>query len=164
MDIRQVVKKLLNEEIGKISTKDPKKAEELAKKGLDVELTTEERLSEILRKNSKIGDYIKDFYKSNAPQFKGKSKDERRKMAIAAYLNEKKGGNQEDTLNEDFNPKDVIKLDVPLLIRLLEYAREDAKTDMDLHNVAENLIDLSGNGQTLCMNHYNQIVDTNETY
>ena len=154
----------LEEDNGSITTSDPKKAEELAKKGLDVELTTEERLSEILRKNSKIGDYIKDFYKSNAPQFKGKSKDERRKMAIAAYLNEKKGGNQEDTLNEDFNPKDVIKLDVPLLIRLLEYAREDAKTDMDLHNVAENLIDLSGNGQTLCMNHYNQIVDTNETY
>lgn len=91
MDIRQVIKKLLNEEMGKISTKDPKKAEELAKKGLDVELTTEERLAEILRKNSKIGDYIKDFYKSDAPQFKDKSKDERRKMAIAAYLNEKKG-------------------------------------------------------------------------
>jgi hypothetical protein len=34
------------------------------------------------------------------------------------------------------NPKDIIKLDIPLLIRLLEYAREDAKTDMDLHNVA----------------------------
>jgi len=36
------------------------------------------------------------------------------------------------------NPKDTIKLDVPLFIRLLEYAREDAKDDMDLHRVAEN--------------------------
>jgi len=387
MDIRQVIKKLLTEEIGKISTKDPKKAEELAKKGLDVELTTEERLAEVLRKNSKIGDYIKDFYKSDAPQFKGKSKDERRKMAIAAYLNEKKGkdltgdgkvdsadylaardkaikksmqkedldlghqdnephmlkadlyrigkyamelykivdqfegmgevdfphwwqskvikakemlvsakhyldfetkepqidamvgvATQEDILDEDetkdpqeimvgsyqtrhfdicpgasalykdieskvddmdlaeraaklqdtlfylekhtvkemgkatqedvfmaqnladqimamasmmgledehqyiqghvdaikkiassslnegFNPKDVVKMDVPLLIRMLEYAREDAKTDMDLHDVAENLIALSANGQTLDMNHYNKIVDANESY
>jgi hypothetical protein len=34
------------------------------------------------------------------------------------------------------NPKDIIKLDVPLFIRLLEYAREDAKSDMDLHKVA----------------------------
>ena len=387
MDIRQVIKKLLNEEVGKISTNNSKKAEELAKKGLDVELTTEERLAEVLRKNSKIGTYIKDFYKSNAPQFKGKSKDERRKMAIAAYLNEKKSkdlngdGNvnsadylaardkaikksmqkedldlghqdnephmlkadlyrigkyamelykmvdqfegmgevdfphwwqskvikakemlvsakhyldfetkepqidamvgvatQEDILDEDetkdpqeimvgsyqthhfdicpgasalykdieskvddmdlaeraaklqdtlfylekhtvkemgkatqedvfmaqnladqimamasmmgledehqyiqghvdaikkiassslnegFNPKDVIKLDVPLLIRMLEYAREDAKTDMDLHDVAENLITLSANGQTLDMNHYNKIVNTDESY
>jgi hypothetical protein len=386
MDIRQVIKKLLTEEIGKISTKDPKKAEELAKKGLDVELTTEERLAEVLRKNNKIGDYIKDFYKSNAPQFKGKSKDERRKMAIAAYLNEKKGkdltgdgkidsadylaardkaikksmqkedldlghqdnephmlkadlyrigkyamelykivdqfegmgevdfphwwqskvikakemlvsakhyldfetkepqidamvgvATQEDILDEDetkdpqeimvgsyqtrhfdvcpgasalykdieskvddmdlaeraaklqdtlfylekvalrknsatpeevymvedladqimglaslmgledehqyidghvntmrnlevnslnegFNPKDVVKMDVPLLIRMLEYAREDAKTDMDLHDVAENLIALSANGQTLDMNHYNKIIDANESY
>jgi hypothetical protein len=31
------------------------------------------------------------------------------------------------------NPKDTITVDVPLFIRLLEYAREDAKTDMDLH-------------------------------
>lgn len=33
--------------------------------------------------------------------------------------------------------KDVLKMTVPLFIRLMEYAREDAKTDMDLHTVAE---------------------------
>lgn len=38
MDIRQVIRKILKEEMGKITTKDPKKAEELAKKGVDVEL------------------------------------------------------------------------------------------------------------------------------
>jgi len=32
------------------------------------------------------GDYVKDFQKSDAPQFKGKSKEKRRQMAIAAYL------------------------------------------------------------------------------
>jgi hypothetical protein len=56
------------------------------------------------------------------------------------------------------NPKDVIQLDVPLMIRLLEYAREDAKTDMDLHNVAEQLIALSSEGNTLSMDHYDDIV------
>ena len=35
------------------------------------------------------GDYIKDFMKSDAPQFKGKSKEEIKKMAIAAYLQAK---------------------------------------------------------------------------
>lgn len=56
------------------------------------------------------------------------------------------------------NPPDVVKLDIPLLVRLLEYAREDAETDMDLHNVAEMLIKLSGDGDTLSMQHYDQIV------
>lgn len=37
---------------------------------------------------------------------------------------------------------DSIELSVPLFIRLLEFAREDAKTDMDLHFVAENLANL----------------------
>ena len=60
------------------------------------------------------------------------------------------------------NPQDVIKVDVPLFIRLLEYAREDAKTDMDLHKVTENITSLSANGSTLTMNNYNQIVNTQE--
>jgi hypothetical protein len=56
------------------------------------------------------------------------------------------------------NPKDVIKLDVPLFIRLLEYAREDAKTDMDLHDVAETIISMSSEGRTLSMSDYNKIM------
>jgi hypothetical protein len=40
-------------------------------------------------KNS-IGDYVKDFKKSDAPQFKGKSSSKRRQMAIAAYLGSKR--------------------------------------------------------------------------
>ena len=74
----------------------------------------------------------------------------------------KKGGIKSRGINiseGDFeNPEDTIKLDVPLLIRLLEYAREDAKTDMDLHNVAEMLINLSQDGDVLSMDQYDQIV------
>lgn len=57
-----------------------------------------------------------------------------------------------------FNTSDKITVDVPLFIRLLEYAREDAKTDMDLHNVAENAIALSETGKTLTMAQYEDIV------
>ena len=39
-----------------------------------------------LDKSDDMGDWIKDFYKSDAPQFKGKSKEKRRQMAIAAKL------------------------------------------------------------------------------
>jgi hypothetical protein len=57
-----------------------------------------------------------------------------------------------------FNPQDKVTLDIPLFIRLLEYAREDAKTDMDLHNVAENAIKLSETGKTLTMVQYDDVV------
>ena len=40
-------------------------------------------------KGGKIGDWIKDFKKSDAPQFKGKSDEKKRDMAIAAYLDAK---------------------------------------------------------------------------
>jgi hypothetical protein len=56
------------------------------------------------------------------------------------------------------NVVDTITMDVPLFIRLLEYAREDAQTDMDLHNVAENAIKLSLNGSVLTMKNYNQLI------
>lgn len=61
------------------------------------------------------------------------------------------------------NPEDVVKMDVPLLIRMLEYAREDAKTDMDLHKVAENLILLSKEGRILDMADYDSIVSPDES-
>jgi hypothetical protein len=57
-----------------------------------------------------------------------------------------------------FNPEDKITVDVPLFIRLLEYAREDAKTDMDLHKVTENAVALSETGKTLTMAQYDAIV------
>jgi hypothetical protein len=72
-------------------------------------------------------------------------------------LNKKK-----DKLEERMNPTDKISLDVPLFIRLLEYAREDAKSDMDLHNVAEKAIALSQSGMTLSMNDYESIVGQQE--
>ena len=62
---------------------------------------------------------------------------------------------------EQFNPSDKITLDVPLFIRLLEYAREDAKTDMDLHNVTEKAISASETGKTLTMADYDSLVSGN---
>jgi hypothetical protein len=60
------------------------------------------------------------------------------------------------------NPKDIISVDVPLFIRLLEYAREDAQTDMDLHDVAENIISLAASGKTLTMDDYSSIIGSQE--
>tara|TARA_B100001063_G_scaffold225817_1_gene234939 strand:+ start:58 stop:1131 length:1074 start_codon:yes stop_codon:yes gene_type:complete len=48
-------------------------------------------LGEKLKVSDGMGSWIKDFQGSDAPQFKGKDKEERRDMAIAAYLSAKKG-------------------------------------------------------------------------
>jgi len=42
-----------------------------------------------LKVSDGIGSWVKDFQKSKAPQFKGKNDEERRDMAIAAYLSGK---------------------------------------------------------------------------
>ena len=44
------------------------------------------KIKEKLTKRSSIGKHIDDFKKSDAPQFKGKSKEKKRQMAVAAYL------------------------------------------------------------------------------
>jgi ribosomal protein S17 len=44
-----------------------------------------------ITKKTPIGDVVKDFEQSKAPQFKGKSKAKRREMAIAAALSKKDG-------------------------------------------------------------------------
>ena len=43
-------------------------------------------------KTAEMGKVIKDFQKSDAPQFKGRTKEERRQMAIAAKLTAERGG------------------------------------------------------------------------
>lgn len=56
------------------------------------------------------------------------------------------------------NPKDQVTMDIPLLMRVLEHAREDIKDDMALHNVVDRLIKLSASGETLTMDNYDAIV------
>ena len=60
-------------------------------------------------KKEKMGDVIKDFYKSDAPQFKGKSKEKRRQMAIAAKLTAERGGRKlgEGTTEMPMSPQEI---------------------------------------------------------
>jgi hypothetical protein len=50
----------------------------------------ETEIEEKLKVSDGVGSWIDDFQKSDAPQFKGKSKKDRRNMALAAYLSAKK--------------------------------------------------------------------------
>ena len=52
-------------------------------------------LAEKLKVSDGVGAWIKDFQKSDAPQFQGKSEEDRKKMAIAAFADA--GGKLEET-------------------------------------------------------------------
>ena len=54
-----------------------------------------------LKVSDGIGSWVKDFQKSKAPQFKGKNDEERRDMAIAAYLSAKRGPEKEETVRQE---------------------------------------------------------------
>jgi len=61
-----------------------------------------------------------------------------------------------DTRELDMNEDsiDTVEMDVPFLIRALEYAREDAKGDIDLHNAVERMIQAAQSGKPLDMGDY----------
>ena len=64
-------------------------------------------------------------------------------------------------LPEEVDRKDTVTVDIPLLIRLLELAREDIKTDMDLHRVVERIINIRNKG-VLTMDDYDTVANIND--
>ena len=65
--------------------------------------------------------------------------------------------------SEEVDEKDVVSMDIPLLIRVLELAREDLKSDADLHRVVEKLIEIRNKG-TLTMNDYDFVAKLKEEF
>jgi hypothetical protein len=77
-------------------------------------LRKELKLDEKLGKNADAGDYIDDFKKSDAPQFKGKSDKKKKDMAIAAYLDAKEKGKIKEDVPANStadipDPKDTVQ-------------------------------------------------------
>jgi hypothetical protein len=65
-------------------------------------------------------------------------------------------------VKEAQDPVDTVTMDVPLLTRLLELAREDIKTDADLHFTLTRILELKNKG-VLTMQDYEQIVGPSTT-
>jgi hypothetical protein len=73
-----------------------------------------------------------------------------------------------DTIKESVNeaeedPIDIITMDVPLFIRILEYSREDAQEDMDLHDLTEKAIEATKQQGILQMDDYDMLVGDKES-
>jgi hypothetical protein len=76
-----------------------------------------------------------------------------RRAATTAY---------ESTNEQSEDAIDTITMDVPLFIRMLEYAREDASQDVDLHDVTEKIIALNKEVNVLQMEDYDEIIGAAE--
>lgn len=55
-----------------------------------------------------------------------------------------------------------IRVDAPLMIKLLEYAREESTSDSDLHMVVEKMMKESSDGSVLTMEDYEELVPVKE--
>ena len=69
--------------------------------------------------------WIKDFKKSDAPQFKGKSDKERRDMALAAYLSAK----NEDVKSADKKPETYTRPDGKTAVRMVPVDKQVVKSE-----------------------------------
>jgi hypothetical protein len=63
---------------------------------------------------------------------------------------------QDHMLEQVTDKQDMICFDIPLLIRVLEFTREEMKTDIELHNMVERLINMR-HDVPLDMTHYDEI-------
>jgi YD repeat-containing protein len=62
----------------------------------------------------------------------------------------------QDEFSEDVDGGvDTLTMGIPLFIRMLEYAREEAQTDADLHHVTKKMMDMGGN---VTMDDYDEIM------
>ena len=74
------------------SKKHGKKKNELRGFEEDANMTLDAQINEVLSKDASAGEYIHDFVHSDNPKFAGKSKEERKKQALAAYYAQKNEG------------------------------------------------------------------------
>lgn len=87
-----------------------------------------------------------------------KMKDMKRELIKELIKNSLQSKIKTKRLNED-DKNDIISMDVPFLIRMLEYSKEEAKDDIELHKITTNMINISNKeSRALNMSDYENIV------
>jgi tRNA A58 N-methylase Trm61 len=66
------------------------------------------------------------------------------------------------SVKESQDSVDTVTLDIPLLTRILELAREDLKSDVDLHFILTNILNIKNKG-VLTMQDYEDIAKKSES-
>ena len=129
-----------------------KQVEEEFSEGLSTKQEKVKQLAE--RASKKVGNY---GHQSSFARHVQQSKTPPERIVQLAKSGAKVS-NRDGYRVEDTEGIDSVSLDIPLLIRIVEYAREDAQDDMALHHIVDKLIELSQSGETLTMDHYDTIV------
>ena len=66
--------------------------------------------------------------------------------------------NVAQNIREEEDPTDIIAMDVPLFLRMLEWAKEEAAEDVDLHEVTERAIEAVKLRGLLSMEDYDSLI------
>ena len=156
-------------------------------RGLDYELvkmggavtneTVKKALDKAVKNVMSNPNYYTDLLEDATYELLGIKKPNRKKASTATEMEEVKAKDNKaknqmekpkvvkesvDLEEKRKNPTDYVIMDVPMFIRMLEFAREDATSDMDLHDVAEKLIKLSAQGKPVTMKSYDAVVASDE--
>ena len=125
------------------------------------------QLDEVLDKSDDMGKWIKDFKKSDAPQFAGKSVEKRRKMAIAAKLQ----ADREEVVKEAKNEREygyegeMAMTQLKTLMRHAEHMMSMMEEDTDLPEWVQSKITLATDyvqtAHDYLMSEMNEEVDEN---
>ena len=139
--------KAFTKALGRDLTKDELFSESIAK----INEATEEEYDALLDKEYELTKiYNKDKTEANwkkLSDIREKGKKLEKELEDQGLLE----AQEEDTI-------DTITMDVPLFIRILEYSREDAQTDMDLHDLAEKAIAATKQQGILSMDDYDMLI------
>ena len=113
------------------------------------------KIAEKLGKTADVGDYKDDFRKSDAPQFKGKSKKKRDQMATAAFLNkeEQKLDEIDNLMNE--TGQEIAKKNMDDYKRLNELVKSalmgpiNETLDDKVYDLVDRMLDVMGGSDNL---------------
>ena len=89
-------------------------------------VNTANSVNEVLKVSDGMGAWVKDFQSSDAPQFKGKDKDERKKMAVAAFLDAERKEKNESSVEYGKS-----------MNRQLDQRKRDNMTHKDQHTLGK---------------------------
>jgi hypothetical protein len=133
----------------------------------------QEFFSKPLEERMSLDDQAKAYFLAKVKSGEIDTLPEDPKAAFLAQMTKDQMDHDEETLRRERGLEeadvdvskdipDIIAVDVPLFIRLLEFAREDAGDDMDLHEVAERAIEAVKARGVLSMDDYDVLVPPKE--
>jgi hypothetical protein len=108
--------------------------------------------------DTKADQALKAVYNALKNKVKSKAGDLYQKARVGFAKSQGIDPSELNEAEEETDAIDTITMDVPLFIRMLEYAREDASADVDLHDVAENAVSLNKEQDVLSMDDYDSLL------